>query len=221
MTQRLRDFVSGKGKRKKTLSDVGVTTIADEKTAKRIEQYKSLAETIQHATILPTKIKVRTKDASGQEVEKTITATPEVKMRLIAKNLHSINQQLNEIAIPWCRAGSEAGYLNVIHGWSGLYTQFSDMATYVMSMLKKYSQIESLDPETSKEELVRKFHTWFQTIYLRYAQLILGVSWSDKDVSQAWNLTVFQPPIPGVARVDLSGSNISEEGQSGVKHEDT
>ena len=52
-------------------------------------------------------------------------------------------------------------------------------------------------PERQKKELYDKFRSFVVRYYVRYAQLIIQISWRGEDVAPSWSATIQQPPSYG------------------------
>jgi hypothetical protein len=177
------------------LEKLGVSVISDERVMRRLELYQEFQEYVRKATNLPRDL------------------TPEEKLDLLIEHIHNINNLVNTIAVPWGRAGSDNWYAFMMSGWSTIYTHFLEIANTVKNIFyrlereseekirrkKQKSDEEStyseVPPKIQKEELVRKVLFVFQTFFLRYATLIVEVSWKAEDVAPSWSVTLQQPQI--------------------------
>jgi hypothetical protein len=177
------------------LEKLGISAISDDRVMRRLELYQEFQEYVKKATNLPRDL------------------TPEEKLDLLIEHIHNINNLVNTIAVPWGRAGSDNWYALMMSGWSIIYTHFLEIANTVKNIFfrlereseekirrKKQKEDEEsayseVPPKIQKEELVRKVLFVFQTFFLRYATLIVEVSWKAEDVAPSWSVTLQQPQV--------------------------
>jgi hypothetical protein len=168
-------------KPKRTLEQIGVFTIADEKVRQRIEEYKNLDGYIKNLLIIPEK---------DEQTKKRLA--PEAKIAVIIENLQLVNGKLHEISVPWGRAGTETWYAEAMIAWSTLSTIVINIANDTRSQLQRIGRQQETHSEQAKSELVSKLHTFITLIFVKYAQIVYSISWYRDDVANAWAITVQQ-----------------------------
>lgn len=172
------------------LGQVGLKVLTDEKLEYRLGQLRLIADEIDE---------VKQARVEGK--------SPREALGWYLERCNVISRQLNEVCIPWGRAGDDSRYAGVVSGWSTLHVR---TAILLEGMIGYLDHLERGDrpgsvarSDSEKHEIVIKARYFFLDIFIRYAERIMGYSWFDKDVSGNWIATVQMPfmapggsPIP-------------------------
>jgi hypothetical protein len=138
---------------------------------------------------------------------------PRERVESIKRHMQFVNQQLGEIAIPWGRGGSEASYNEAMWGWTGIHAMSLDFVDSILHLIETPGTElpQAADPENpglhrpaggaqsperQQEELYQKLQHFVTSFYIRYAQLILTISWRKEDVAPSWIANVQYPFMP-------------------------
>jgi len=150
----------------------GISVISDEKTDVRLEAMtKFLDELKQNIDTLHT------------------SENSDEKLRLITDLTHKINRTAHTISLPFGRAGSRSTYAQAVRGWSTIYPL---MLSFISS-----AQVNMQNAtEEQKKEVVSKLQYFFETFYLECAQMLMGFSWFEEDVTPSKALIIQSIPAP-------------------------
>jgi hypothetical protein len=176
--------------KREILAAMSLYVVNDEKLDSRVKESRSFHNQLKQI------YKLQSEQSKAEE-----------KLRKLAALMERVDMKLDEVATPWCRAGTQSQYSVVMREWSRLHTMMLDLVNTMRDWLERVEEERhrrkrrrrkketfSLSPRIQKEEIVRKTVSFVVREYLPRALAIMKSSWGDKDVTPSWVGTI-QPQI--------------------------
>jgi hypothetical protein len=166
-------FRGGDKTNEEALSTFGLDFLKTNTFDKRIEEFKEFNTYLQD-TLTKT-------DDDG----KTITDDPTERIKFVQERMIGINERIYKTAIAWITAGDTGWGAKATLAWATLFTAILTSVNHTQELLKKSDFNDDRPnwlPPASKYASVSKVEYLFSTVYLKYAQFLLSISYKARDV---------------------------------------